>query len=99
MIERVVVIKLKPELGDASARLKVAADSQQALAAIPGVVSVHTGAATGDGADWDVMLSVRFAEADDIEPYRIHPLHRAYVDDYLKPRMSDIRAWNFQVSE
>jgi hypothetical protein len=98
MIERVVLIKLKPELGDPAARQKVAADSRQILSTIPGVVSVDTGALTEDVGDWDVLLAVRFETAADIETYRVHPEHRAYVDDYLKPRMSAIRAWNFELT-
>jgi hypothetical protein len=98
MIGRVILIKLKPGLGDSAARQKVAADSRQVLSTIPGVVAVETGALTEDGGDWDVLLSVRFETAADIETYRVHPAHRAYVDDYLRPRMSAIKAWNFELT-
>ena len=39
----------------------------------------------------------RYISMADIEPYRVHPDHRAYVDEFLKPRMEIIKAWNFEV--
>jgi len=46
---------------------------------------------------WDVSIVVRFRSVDDVEPYREHPEHRAYVDEFLRPRMVVIKAWNFDV--
>ena len=97
VIERTVFLKLNDELCNPEARRRVAEHSNQVLSAIPGVVDVHTGAATSDTTnDWDVLLVVRFNTSDEMEQYRVHPDHRTFVDDYLRPRISAIKAWSFQ---
>jgi len=67
--------------------------------ALPGVVAVAVGTPCGDrsATGWDLSIAVRFAAEADIEPYRVHPDHRAYVDEFLKPRMEKIKAWNFEL--
>ncbi len=99
MIERIVLVKLKPDLGTPAIRREVAEYSLDVLKPLPGVVDVHVGTAADNdsAADWDVLLTVRFASAADLEPYRVHPDHRAYVDGYLVPRMAAIEAFNFVV--
>jgi hypothetical protein len=99
MIERTVFLKLNEELCNPEERLRVAEHSYQVLSAIPGVVAVRTGAATSDTtSDWDVLLVVGFETADDMEQYRVHPDHRAFVDNYLRPRLAAIKAWSFQLT-
>lgn len=97
MIERVVMIKLTDELATPEGRAGVASESVPMLQAVPGVVEVFAGtAAPGTEASWDVCLKVRFASFDDVEPYRVHPVHLAYRD-WLAPKMTFLKAWNFEV--
>jgi hypothetical protein len=95
MIERIVLVKLEPGV-DAS---EVAERSRQVLQGIPGVCDVHVGmAADAPSAEaWDISLVLRFESLEDLEPFRVHPDHRSYVDEYLKPRMRAIKAWNFEI--
>ena len=44
---------------------------------------------------WDLSLTVRFETLDDIDRYSSDESHRSYVDDFLKPRLEVIKAWNF----
>ena len=99
MIERYVFIKLKDEHSTREGRREVIDHSRAVLPAIPGVQSVSVGE-PADGhavAAWDVGIVVRFDDIAAVEPYRAHADHRAYVDEFLKPRMAVIKAWNFDL--
>jgi hypothetical protein len=95
MIERIVLVKLNPD----RAVDEVADHSLEVLRALPGVRDVHVGVAADDRSSeaWDLSLVLRFESLDDVETYRVHPDHRGYVEEYLKPRMQVIKAWNFEV--
>lgn len=97
MIDRYVFVKLTAEHANAAARAEVAAHTRAALAAVPGVQAVRVGVPADEAAtaSWDLSIVVSFARIEDVEPYRVHPLHRAYVDEYLAPRTVVIKAWNF----
>jgi len=97
MIERIVLVKLTDRA--VPNRQAIADYSREVLKRIPGVKDVHVGQ-PADGpsaAAWDLALVLHFESANDLDPYRLHPDHRAYVDNYLKPRMDAIKAWNFEV--
>ena len=38
-----------------------------------------------------------FISAEDISPYAAHSNHRAYVDEYLKPKLESLVAYDFEV--
>jgi hypothetical protein len=99
MIERIVLFKLKAEHTHDAARREVAAHSREVLASVPGVEEVRVGTPADDAAEksWDLSVVVRFASLEAVEAYRVHPTHRAYVDDYMRPRMEVVKAWNFEV--
>ena len=62
------------------------------------VIGVEVGVPADPAAEvWDVSLAVRFERLDDVEPYRVDPIHRAYVDDYLASKAKVVKAWNFAV--
>ena len=67
------------------------------LNALAGGAKVRVGLPADDPtrAAWDLQLSLVFESNVDVEPYRMHPDHRDYVDHYLKPKLDHIRAWNF----
>jgi len=99
MVERYVFIKLKDSESTSEGRRAVIDRARESLPAIPGAVAVTVGG-PADGAavaSWDVSIVVRFAAVEDIEPYRANPEHRLFVDDFLKPRMEVIKAWNFEI--
>lgn len=96
MIDRYVFVRLEKE--HASERDAIAAHSAEVLGKLPGVLQVSVGTPADEhaGAAWDLSIAVRFASLEDVEAYRVHPAHRRYVDEYLRPRMQVIKAWNFQ---
>ncbi len=99
MIQRIVLIKLKPAFTSPEARAVIAADSRAALAAIPGVrsVTIGTPADAPSAQSWDLSVLIGFERVEDVPLYLEDAAHRAFADDYLAPRMDFIKAWNFEV--
>lgn len=98
MIERHVYVKFKAEHAGAGAQ-QATVERTRELASIPGVTSVRVGLPADDDsrAAWDVCLVLTFDSIDAVEPYRVHPIHQAYLDDFLNPRAEVKKAWNFEV--
>lgn len=99
MIERIVLIKLNDEHAHDAGRAAVAARSREILSALPDVTAVAVGVPADEPSlkSWDLSLTLRFESLEAVEAYRVHPSHRAYVDEYLKPRLLLIKAWNFDI--
>lgn len=95
MIERTVLIRLKPEIR--SEARTVAAHTQDVLAEAVGVLSVHTAVAADARTErvWDLMISLRFETLEAVERYRADPRHRKYLEVYLRPLLESIRAFNW----
>jgi hypothetical protein len=98
MVERIVLIKLHEAFANEHGRQEVADESLRILPTIEGVKSVRCGVPADEKTEgsWDIQLSLTFNGMDCVERYRVDPIHRAYVDDFLKERMSFIKAWNFE---
>jgi hypothetical protein len=101
MIERVHLLKLKAEHATARGRREIVDRALTVLAAIPGVLGVRAGAPADDdsAAAWDLYIVVRFHAVRDIDPYRAHPEHRRFVDEFLGPRIEVKKGWNFDCLE
>ena len=99
MIERIVLLRLTDEHASPESLREVVEHSMQVLPGLPGVLACHVGLASDERTfdDWHVSLVLRFASADDIPPYAVHPAHRAYVDQFLRPKLESIAAFNFEV--
>lgn len=99
MIERIVLFKLKDEYANEAARRDIAAHTAEVVGRLPGVkgVSVGVPADASSAKSWDLSVVVRFDSMDDVRPYAVHPDHRKYVDEYMRPRMEVVKAWNFSV--
>ncbi|TNF33866.1 MAG: Dabb family protein [Deltaproteobacteria bacterium] len=101
MIQRVVLIKLNDDEANDDGRARVANHARRVLPLLPGVlaVSVGTPADAGAAGSWDISIVVRFAKLSDFPRYRDDPDHRAFVDQFLVPRTSVIKAWNFDIGD
>ncbi len=99
MIERTVLIRLKPEIR--SEALTVATHTQEVLGEAVGVLGVHTAVAADPRTEqlWDVMISLRFESLEAVDRYRADPRHRKYLEVYLRPLLESIRAFNWQLPE
>lgn len=103
MIKRVVLLKLTEEYANTAGRDKVARHAQRVLPLLPGVVRVEVGqVAIVDDApppEWDVTLMVELERIEDYPRYRDDPDHRAFLDEFLKPRTVARASQNFIVEE
>jgi antibiotic biosynthesis monooxygenase (ABM) superfamily enzyme len=99
MIERIVLLKLQEEFATEEALAELVERSRDILPKLPGVVECSVGLAADEksGDQWHISLVVRFASLDDLPPFADHPDHRSYVDDFIRPRLASIAAYNFEV--
>jgi len=97
-IERHVYIKLNADHATDRGRTEVV-ERTRTLATIPGVRNCEVGVAADANAltAWDVTIRLTFDSIDAVEPYRDHPVHRSYLEEFLKPRLSVLKAWNFDM--
>jgi hypothetical protein len=97
MIERIVLLKLKPEFATDEVRNDIIAQTRRVLPTVPGVTSADAAAAADDetGRQWDLCLRVEFANIQDVAAYLPHPIHRDYVDKHLAPVVAKKKALNF----
>ncbi len=101
MILRTVFVKLHDEWSNDRGRSAIATHSQKTLAALPGVVGVDVGFPADETAKaaWDLVFHVQFERFEDVEPYRVHPDHLAFLNDYLSPKAVVKKVWNFQMQD
>lgn len=97
MIERIVFVRLKDEYRTDTKRAEIASHSENTLRAVPQAREIRVATASDDKTqqEWDMLLAIRLDAVDDLEPFRLDPIHREYVDSYLKPKITQIKAWNF----
>lgn len=98
MIERVVLIKLKPDYATDEQRAAVARTTRTTLPDAQGVLAlrVATPADARTRNEWDLCIEVVFDDLEAVERYRTDRVHRAYVDVFLRPMMEKIRVYNFE---
>ena len=99
MIERIVLLKMKEEFATEESLAELVERSREVLPGLPGVVGCSVGKAADEktGEQWHISLFVRFESMDDLPAFAVHPDHRAYVDDFIRPRLESIAAYNFEV--
>lgn len=97
MVERIVLIKLLDPHANEGGRKEVIRESMRVLPTIEGVRSLRCGVPAEEktSGSWDIQLSLFFDSMTQVENYRVDPIHRDYVDNFLKGRMGFIKAWNF----
>lgn len=98
MLVRVVFIKLSRTFRNEASRRLVAEKTREVLPSAARVqgLSIHLATGARTERDWDLCLLVRFASLADTEVYRSCPVHRSYVDVFLKPMLDEIRVWHFE---
>jgi hypothetical protein len=98
VIERVVLIKLKPAYANAERRAEIAEATASTLPKAEGVrgLRIGTPADARTRRDWDLCLQVVLDDIDAVERYRVDPVHRAYADVFLRPMLERIHVFNFE---
>lgn len=70
--------------------------SKAVLSTIPEVRQVTVGRVV-DHEEADGVLMLLFDDMDAVEAFGPHPVHRDYVDNYLKPQITSLRAVNCEL--
>ncbi len=101
MIDRVQLLKLRPEHATPEGRAGVVERALSVLPRVPGVLGVTAGvpADADAGKSWDVLISLRFATLADVEPSSAHAEHRRFVDEFLAPRVEVKKGWSFETRD
>ena len=99
MILRTVFVKLHDEWANERGRNTIAAHAKNVLSALPGVVRAEVGFPADRGTEeaWDLTFQVHFNQFEDVEPYRVHPDHLGFLNDYLSPKAVVKKVWNFRI--
>jgi hypothetical protein len=98
MIERVVLIKLKPEYATDEHRRAIAQSTATMLPGAEGVRALRVAVAADSRTrrEWDVCIEVVLDDIEAVERYRLDPVHRSYADEYLAPFKQKIHVYNFE---
>lgn len=100
MIQRVVLIRLKPHFRDEATLAAVTQETENTLPKAHGVqrLLVGTPADSRTRGAWDLVILIHFDTIEDVETYRVDKVHRAYADVFLKPMMEKIHVFNFDLA-
>jgi len=101
MITRNVFMKFREEYQEEQQLRTIADETNRVLDLVDSikVFSIGLPADPTSKKAWDLSLAVMFDSLEDLELYRKDSVHREYVDQFLKPRLEVIKAWNFQHGE
>ena len=99
MIQRVVLIKLKPRYATPDAIQLIIDKTREVLPHAHGVRALAVSVPADDWTRraWDLCLFVRFDCVEDVEAYRTDPVHRAYADEFLRPMRLKVHVHNFEL--
>ena len=97
MIERVVLIKLRPQYCAADSLALIVRQTREVLGSIPHVRALRVGTAADDRTEraYSLCIQLQLDDLAAVEAYRAHRAHRAYVDVFLAPMMEAIRVYNY----
>jgi hypothetical protein len=97
MIERVVLIALRPEFTGEAQLESIAETTITTLRGAEGVrdLRVAIAADARTRRDWHLCIEVVLDDLEAVERYRVDRVHRAYADAFLKPMLARIRVYNF----
>ncbi len=97
MVQRVVLIQLKPEFRSDGKVRQIARRALEVLPHAARVMDVSVSLASDEPtrADWDICILIRFASMQDPSVYRVDPVHRAFTDRYLAPMQQRIFVYHF----
>ena len=100
MIRRIVLLRLSEPFQNPTERETVAETTRAVIPGLPRVRAVYVGLPADERTEgeWDICIEVCFDTMDDVPVYIADPTHRDYVDEFLKPRLAALKAWNFDVS-
>ena len=99
MIQRVVLVRLRPEHRTDADRRQIATHAREVLGTIDllAELTVAPAADRRTVGEWDLVILARLADLDAAERYRTNRVHRAFADRYLKPLAEKVRVFHFDL--
>jgi len=94
MLTHVVLFTMQPN-AEAGATDRLVHDALQKLTQIPGVQHLSAGRVLQEDSEYQIALSMQFADVAALEAYRVHPVHTEYVA-YLSSVTTGRRAYDFE---
>jgi hypothetical protein len=94
MTIRIVQVKFAAEHQDRV--MDTLLEAEKVFPKITGVTGFHCGAASEDNSDYDLALMVEFDAFEDVETYRVDPVHEKFASKFLRP-YATIVARNYEI--
>ena len=91
MIQRIVLLQIKNDQMD-----NVIKESKKIIPNLPKVKSLQVGRLDNDS-NFNLALIILFDNLQDIAEFSPNPIHRDYVDNFLKPKIERIKAYNVNI--
>jgi len=98
MFHRIILLKLNNAYATDEGRSDMGLHSRRVLSDLNGVHSVRIGfpADPASARSWDVSITLHFSSNDDFQSCLADPDYDYFFEEWLKPRISFIKAWNFK---
>jgi hypothetical protein len=76
----------------------VMVEARRVFPSFPGVVGFSAGPVTyPPDSEYDICLLIDLQNEDMIESYRLSQGHRAFVDDFLRPKLEKMNIFNVEL--
>jgi hypothetical protein len=96
MVHHIVLFKLKPEVTPEKLE-EIMMNTRMQLLKIPEVLSIKCGKRIDPANEWPFFLAVDFESMDKLAVYRDDPVHMKYVEEILKPNITDRLALDYEM--
>lgn len=96
MVHHIVLFKLKSEVTPEKVEEMMMTTRMQLLK-IPEALSVKCGKRIDPGCEWPFFIAVEFESMDKLALYREHPIHVKYVEETIRPNVSERLALDYEM--
>ena len=96
MVHHISLFKLKPEVTPARVE-EMMMHARMQLLKIPEVLSIKCGKRINEEMDWPFFVAIDFESMDKYEIYCEDPIHVKFVEDVIKPNVSETMTLDFEM--
>jgi hypothetical protein len=96
MVHHISLFKLKPGITPARVE-EMMMNARMQLLKIPEVLSIKCGKRINGAMEWPFFIAMDFESMDKYEIYAEDPIHVKFVEDVIKPNVSDTLRLDFEM--
>jgi hypothetical protein len=96
MVHHISLFKLRPEVTPARVE-EMMMHARMQLLKIPEVLSIKCGKRINAEMEWPFFVAIDFESMDKYEIYAEDPIHVKFVEDVIKPNVSDTLRLDFEM--